>query len=86
MASRNRNYAQEALDSGRTIDRFSDMERIAKKMDYTLVKGYREGTRIYKKGETNPLTVIPNHRTITKGTSTSILKRLAEGESNFRRR
>jgi len=53
-------------------------------MGYTLVEGYKEGTRVYKGNEV--LTVIPKHARIeSRGTIKSILEALASGESSFRK-
>jgi len=81
---RDRNYAQEILDQRRYVDDTRELKKIARKMGYTLMEGYKEGTRVYSGNEV--LTVIPNHRKIGgKGTAKSILEALATGESSFRR-
>ena len=81
---RDRNYAQEILDQRRYVDDNRELKKIARKMGYTLMEGYKEGTRVYSGNEV--LTVIPNHIKICwKGTAKSILEALATGESSFRR-
>lgn len=81
---RDRNYAQEILDEGKYVDDTRELKKIARIMGYTLMEGYKEGTRVYNRNEV--LTVIPNHRKIGgKGTAKSILEALATGESSFRR-
>lgn len=82
---RERNYAQEILEQRKYVDDTRELKRIAGKMGYTLIDGYKEGTRVYKGNEV--LTVIPHHRKIEgKGTVRSILEALATGESSFRKR
>jgi hypothetical protein len=85
VTHQDRNYAQEILNQRRYVDDTRELKKIAKKMGYTLMEGYKEGTRVYD-GE-SVLTVIPNHRKIGgKGTAKSILEALATGESSFRKR
>jgi len=82
---KDRNYAQEILDQRRYVDDTRELEQIARKMNYTLHKNHREGTRVYN-GE-SILTVIPHHRRVEgKGTVKSILEALATGEPSFRRK
>jgi len=76
------NYAREILEQGRYVDDTKELKKIARKMGYNLMEGYKEGTRVYSGHEV--LTVIPNHRKIGgKGTAKSILEALATGESSF---
>ncbi len=85
MSQRDRNYAQEILEQRRYVDDTRELKKIARKMGYNLMEGYKEGTRVYKGNEV--LTVISNHRKIEgKGTVKSILEALATGESSFRKR
>ena len=80
---RDRNYAQEILDQRKYVDDTRELKKIARRMGYTLMEGYKEGTRVYSGDEV--LTVIPNHRKIgEKETARSILEALATGESSFR--
>jgi len=80
-----KNYAQEVLESRRYVDKTGELKRIAREMGYELVEGYREGTRVLKGDKV--LTVIPKGKRVNgKGTIISILEAMATGESNFRRR
>ncbi|MEK6914632.1 MAG: type II toxin-antitoxin system HicA family toxin [Nanoarchaeota archaeon] len=84
-SQRERNYAQEILEQRRYVDDTRELKKIARKMGYSLIEGYKEGTKIYNENEV--LTVIPNHRKIEgRGTVKSILEALATGESSFRKR
>ena len=85
ISQRERNYAREILEQRRYVDDTRELKKIARKMGYSLMEGYKEGTRVYNGNEV--LTVISNHRKIEgKGTVKSILEALATGESSFRRR
>ena len=85
VSQRERNYAQEILEQRRYVDDTRKLKKIARKMGYSLMEGYKEGTRVYNRNEV--LTVIPNHRKIEgRGTVKSILEALATGESSFRKR
>ncbi len=79
------NYAQQILDRNKYVPNPREMIKIARKSgEYELVGGHKEGTRVYYGDKV--LTIIPNHGTISKGTSKSILESLATGESSFRKR
>ena len=85
MSRRDKNYAQEILDQRLYVDDTRELKKIARKMGYSLMEGYKEGTRVYNGNEV--LTVIPNHRKIEgKKTVKSILEVLATGGSSFRKR
>ena len=85
ISQRERNYAREILEQRRYVDDTRELKKIARKMGYSLMEGYKEGTRVYNRNEV--LTVIPNHRKIEgRGTVKSILEALATGESSFRKR
>ena len=84
MLQRERNYAREILDQRRYVYDTRELRSVAKRMGYTLVDGFKEGTRVYNGNQV--LTVIPHHRHIQgRGTVKSILEALATGESSFRR-
>ena len=78
------NYAQKILDDRKYVDKTNELKSVARDMGYKLDPGYNEGTRVYKDNQV--ITVIPNHRTVSRGVSQSILEALATGLPNFRRR
>lgn len=79
------NYAQEALDNRKTIDKSKELLKIAGKMGYEARSGYREGVRVFDQ-EGNTITAIPTHRKINPNTSKDILKALATGKSTLKKR
>ena len=76
------NLAQQVKDSGAIILKTSKLKSIARKM-YTI-KNVKEGTQVLD-ANGRPITVIPNHRTVTPGVYRSIIGALASGHSSFRR-
>ena len=74
------NLAGQILRSGAGIDKFQDLNGIAKRMGYDLVKGEsREGLRVFNsKGVW--ITDIPQHSPISTGVSKSVLKALEQNK------
>jgi hypothetical protein len=81
----NKNYAQEALDNGKTVDRRRDLLKIAGRMGYTIKGGYNEGIRVFDL-DGNTITAIPSHSRVNPNTSKDILRALATGKSTFKKR
>tara|TARA_Y100000310_G_C20494688_1_gene720949 strand:- start:46 stop:537 length:492 start_codon:yes stop_codon:yes gene_type:complete len=80
-----KNYAQEALDNRKKIDKTRDLLKIAGRMGYETQGGYREGIRVFDQ-EGNTITAIPTHAKININTSKDILKALATGKSTLKKR
>lgn len=84
LAKKEGNLAKRVLESGAVVDT-KKLIKLAKGMGYEVVKGYKEGARVYDGEEV--ITVIPKHKTVEgKGTYLGILKALSTGESSFRKR
>ena len=76
-------YATAILEQRRYIDSARKLARIATRSGYQLEGGFKEGTRVTQGGDV--ITVIPNHRKVSRGVSRSILEALSSGISSFRR-
>lgn len=77
------NLAKQVLESGAILSKPREVIKIAKKM-YDVVGNKREGYNVLYEG--GRLTTIPGHGTIPKGTFYSIMRALATGQPNLRRR
>jgi len=76
--------AEKILKSGAAITKSEDLRKIAKQLGYEerLVK---EGYEILDRYG-RPLTVVPYHKEVERGTSREILKAVVTGESSYQKR
>jgi hypothetical protein len=76
--------AQKVKESGKMVDSPNELIRIARKSGYRIGEEVKEGTKIYD-FDGRYITVIPR-RHISPGTYHGIIKTLAKGEPEFRKR
>lgn len=81
LASKEGNLAKKVLESGAVITNSKKLKKIARKMGYEG-REVKEGYQVLDYKD-KPLTVIPNHKDVSKRVYYSVMKALSTGESNF---